>query len=96
LPKEITLRILHAIRDIVGPEAKGVGPDLLGLMDHEYLSGQDPHDILLGIREAESFGFAIALEKLPQGDMTGYPQEPVELRSIYAVHILMAGQEYLD
>lgn len=93
---DITLRILHAIRDIEGPDRVGSGPDLPVLLRHTLLEGQDPHDVLHGIKEAERFGLVKAQKIIPQGPMSGYPQKPKELRAIFAVYILQAGQEYLD
>ncbi|WP_299085800.1 hypothetical protein [uncultured Ruegeria sp.] len=96
MPQEITMRILHAIRDIEGPNVEGVGPSLLALLQHTLLDEQDPYDVLTGINEAERFGFVKAQRIIPQGPMPGYPKQPVELRAIIAVYILEAGQAYLD
>lgn len=94
--EEITLRILHALRDIEGPDVKGVGPDLLTLLGHEMLMNEDPHDILRGIEEAERFGFVSAQRGIASGPRPGYPDRPAGLRPIFAVYILEAGQAYLD
>lgn len=92
---EVTLRILHAIREIVGPNVKGVGPDLPALLEHELMVEQDPYDVLRGIEQAERYGF-VNVSRGFGGPREGYPEGPHELRSVLAVYILEAGQRYLD
>ncbi|WP_300074491.1 hypothetical protein [uncultured Ruegeria sp.] len=96
MPQEITLKILHAIRDTVGSDVKGVGPELRSLLQHRLLVEQNPDEILFGIQEAERFELVRVDRGIPVGPRPGIPSKPAELQSIVSVNILEAGQVYLD
>ena len=96
MPQEITSRVLHAIRDIVGSDVKGVGPELGVLLQHKLLVEQSSVEVLSGIQEAERFHFVKVERGIPVGPRPGIPSKPAGLQSIVSVNILEAGQAYLD
>lgn len=81
-PYDVALAIIMAVRDIEGPDVKGVGPDIDKLKAHEFMSELTDAQILAGAKQAERLGW-INLDAA-----IGKP--------IIGVSILEAGQAYLD
>ena len=81
-PYDVALVIIMAVRDMEGPDVKGVGPDIEKLKAHEFMADLNDTQILAGAQQAERLGW-INLEAA-----LGNP--------IIGVTILEAAQSYLD
>lgn len=81
-PYDVALAIIMTVRDIEGPDVKGVGPDIDKLKAHEFMAGLEDSQILAGAQQAERLGWIRLQAAL------GKP--------IIGVTILEAGQAYLD
>ena len=81
-PHDVALAIIMAVRDLEGPDVKGVGPDIEKLKAHQFMADYDDAQILAGAQQAERLGW-INLEAA-----LGKP--------IIGVTILETGQAYLD
>lgn len=81
-PYDVALAIIMAVRDMKGPDVKGVGPDIEKLKAHEFMAELNDAQILAGAQQAERLGW-INLEAA-----LGKP--------IIGVTILEAAQSYLD
>lgn len=79
---DAALAIILTVREIEGPDVKGVGPDIDKLKAHEFMAEFEDAQILAGAKQAESLGW-IRLQAA-----VGKP--------IIGVTILEAGQAYLD
>ena len=81
-PYDAALAIIMAVREMEGPDVKGVGPDIEKLKAHEFMADLSDDQILAGAQQAERLGW-INLEAA-----LGKP--------IIGVTILEAAQSYLD
>ena len=81
-PYDVALAIIMAVRDMEGPDVKGVGPDIEKLKAHEFMADLNDAQILARAQQAERLGW-INLEAA-----LGKP--------IIGVTILEAAQSYLD
>ena len=81
-PYDVALAIIMAVREMEGPDVKGVGPDIEKLKAHEFMADLSDDQILAGAQQAERLGW-ITLQRA-----LGKP--------IIGVTILAPGQAYLD
>lgn len=81
-PYDVALAIIMAVRDMEGPDVKGVGPDIEKLKAHEFMADRNDAQILAGAQQAERLGW-INLEA-------------ALVKPIVGVTILEAAQSYLD
>ena len=81
-PYDVALAIIMAVREMEGPDAKGVGPDIEKLKAHEFMADLGDDQILAGAQQAERLGW-INLQRA-----LGKP--------IIGITILEPGQAYLD
>ncbi|MEO0751229.1 MAG: hypothetical protein AAFU41_15135 [Pseudomonadota bacterium] len=81
-PYDAALAIIMAVREMEGPDVKGVGPDIEKLKAHEFMADLSDDQILAGAQQAERLGW-INLQRA-----LGKP--------IIGVTILEPGQAYLD
>ena len=81
-PYDVALAIIMAVREIEGPDVKGVGPDIEKLQAHKLMADLSEAQILAGAQQAERLGWIKMQAAL------GKP--------IIGVTILEAGQAYLD
>lgn len=81
-PYDVALAIIMAVREMEGPDVKGVGPDIEKLKAHEFMADLSDNQILAGAQQAERLGW-INLQRA-----LGKP--------IIGVTILEPGQAYLD
>lgn len=79
---DVALAIIMAVRDIEGPDVKGVGPDIEKLKAHQFMADYDDAQILAGAQQAERLGWIKVQAAI------GKP--------IIGVTILEPGQAYLD
>lgn len=81
-PYDVALAIIMAVREMEGPDVKGVGPDIDKLKAHELIAPLDDAQILAGAKEAERLGW------INIDSAIGKP--------ILGVSILESAQSYLD
>ena len=81
-PYDAALAIIMAVREMEGPDVKGVGPDIEKLKAHEFMADLSDDQILAGAQQAERLGWSNLQRAL------GKP--------IIGVTILEPGQAYLD
>ena len=80
--RDVAIAIIWAVREIEGPDVKGVGPEIEKLKGHEFCADFDDAQILAGAQYAKRMGWIKLQSAL------GKP--------IIGVTILEAGQAYLD
>lgn len=76
------IRIIYAIRQLLGSDVKGVSPDQDELRDHGLLEGMDTETYIAAARYADSMGWVRVR------DAIGKPA--------FSIVIMEAGQQYLD
>ena len=56
-PYDVALAIIMAVREMEGPDVKGVGPDIEKLKAHEFMADLSDDQILAGAQQAERLGW---------------------------------------
>ena len=83
-------RLMWALRENVGPDRKGVGPETHELVE---LVDMEPAEILAAAKELREVGFINIERGMPTSHA---PDRPKELRNIIGVTVLERMQVYCD